>query len=381
MIERGCNAANFDVTELTAYQRVTSRIKFMPRSPIPQVRTWLDALENVPAAHFVVDKFALDRNSYLADTISGLQNAIAKTTLLTVGGAERIKSMAALKRLIGWFDDVSVGRRAEPIIAVGGGALLDAVGFAASVYRRGVTLYRVPTTLTGIVDAAVGGKTGINYFGRKNLVGSFYPAAVVVLEPRFLTTLTNRHLSSGAAEVLKVALAEDADLFALLLNNLKDQIQLKFQTDIGYRIISSAIRLLTERVWEDLWEDGLNRHMDLGHSLSKVFEEDLTPRPTHGEAVSMDLALTSALSLSRGYLTHRNLEAILTILSESALPVDDVRIDAALLERGLRDTMVHRDGGRLFPVVGPIGSIQFASVSLDSLLAAQNDLRLALEVP
>jgi len=277
--------------------------------------------------------------------------------------------------MIDWFDDKNVARRREPIIAIGGGALLDMVSFSASIYRRGVPVVKIPTTLIGIVDAALGAKTAVNFYGRKNLVGSFHPAEAVVLEPKFMKSLPRQHISSGVAEILKVGLAKDATLVDLLETCVESLVVDRFQTDLGSQILERAIDLLLASVWSDPWETQLARDLDLGHSLSKVFEESLDPRLTHGEAVALDMAITCASGVRIGVITVDELRRIESLMHRAGLPSDHSGINQAVLRRARQDTIVHRDGSKLFPIVGPIGQISFLPLHVNELLLAQRLLR------
>jgi 3-dehydroquinate synthase len=336
---------------------------------------WREAFEGVEAGHYVIDRAALRASAALRRSLNSMKCAVPARSETVVGGAERTKSLTTFRRMIDWFDQNKVARRSEPVIVIGGGALLDMVSFAASTYRRGVPVVKVPTTLIGIVDAAVAAKTALNFQGRKNLVGSFYPPQLVVLDPAFLTSLPMRHVSSGIAEILKVGLACDAALVDDLDNGIESLIRTRFRSEQGVHVLTRALDLLIETVWADPWEAELSRVLDLGHSLSKVFEETLCPRPTHGEAVALDMAIACAVGVQKGRLSLDDLARITTLMSRSGLDVDHAGIDRELLRRGCDDTTVHRDASTLSPIVGPVGEVSFLPVCLEQLLSAQGMLR------
>src|ERR1051325_3800361 len=135
------------------------------------------------------------------------------------------------------LDTFPINRRDEPIIAIGGGVLTDIAGFVASSYRRGIPHIKVPTTLMGYVDASVGVKTGVNFNGHKNRLGSFEPPKKVFLDRNFLKTLPRRHLLNGVCEIIKLAVIKDLELFELLETYGTACIESRFQNDAGASIL------------------------------------------------------------------------------------------------------------------------------------------------
>lgn len=126
---------------------------------------------------------------------------------------EENKSLLSLTSLLEKLDSFPIKRRDEPIIAIGGGVLTDVVAFVASIYRRGVPHIKIPTTLMGYVDAAIGIKCGVNFNGNKNRIGSFEPPLSVLLDRSFLKTLPHRHIMNGLGEIIKLAVILDAEIF------------------------------------------------------------------------------------------------------------------------------------------------------------------------
>ena len=129
-------------------------------------------------------------------------------------GGEENKTVEHYLSILRELDSFPIHRRDEPIIAIGGGVLTDVVGFVASSYRRGVPHIKVPTTLMGYVDASIGIKTGINFNGNKNRLGSFDPPEKVFLDKSFLKTLPKRHILNGVCEIIKLAIIKDAEFFS-----------------------------------------------------------------------------------------------------------------------------------------------------------------------
>jgi 3-dehydroquinate synthase len=189
--------------------------------------------------------------------------------------------------------------RSSAIIGVGGGVVCDVAAFAASIYMRGCTAALVPTTLLAMVDAAIGGKTGINFGGYKNMVGTFRPAAEVRICLDTLATLPGREYRSGLAEVIKTAALGDAALFA----RLESERERVLARDPG--IVGEAVRrcaaVKVKVVQEDLTEKGPRAWLNLGHTFAHALESVTgMERYTHGEAVAWGMARAMDLGVRLG---------------------------------------------------------------------------------
>lgn len=299
---------------------------------------------------------------------------------------ETVKEWSSVIRVVDAMNGFGIDRRREPVIAIGGGVLLDVVGFAASVYRRGTPYIRIPTTLIGLVDAGVGVKTGVNYGMGKNRLGTYAPAIATYVDRAFLRTLDDRHLSNGLAEILKMALIKSVDLFELLETYGQRLIDDNFQgasTELdtaATQVIAESIHLMLEELQPNLWESCLERCVDYGHTFSPTLEMEALPALLHGEAVSIDMALTSALGFLRGSLSSDDLDRILTVMKRLGLPVwNDVLSTEGVLDAALADTVRHRDGRQRLPLPVGIGGHHFANdvtneeiASALSLLARKN---------
>ncbi|MGB6071845.1 MAG: sedoheptulose 7-phosphate cyclase [Rhodococcus sp. (in: high G+C Gram-positive bacteria)] len=299
---------------------------------------------------------------------------------------ETVKEWSSVIRVVDAMNGFGIDRRREPVIAIGGGVLLDVVGFAASVYRRGTPYIRIPTTLIGLVDAGVGVKTGVNYGMGKNRLGTYAPAIATYVDRAFLRTLDDRHLSNGLAEILKMALIKSIDLFELLETYGQRLIDDNFQgtsaelDTAATQVIAESIHLMLEELQPNLWESCLERCVDYGHTFSPTLEMEALPALLHGEAVSIDMALTSALGFLRGSLSSDDLDRILTVMKRLGLPVwNDVLSTAGVLDAALADTVRHRDGRQRLPLPVGIGGHHFANdvtneeiASALSLLARKN---------
>lgn len=186
--------------------------------------------------------------------------------------------------------------RRDRLAAVGGGAVCDLGAFAASIYMRGLPVTLVPTTLLAMVDAAIGGKTGIDFLGYKNLVGAFYPADTVLIVPAFLDTLSEREYRSGLAEVIKAAMLGDATLLELL--ERRRESVLRRDPSTVEELISRAVAVKAGVVNRDFTEQGERAYLNLGHTFGHALEAVLgLGTLTHGEAVAWGIG--RALDLGR----------------------------------------------------------------------------------
>ncbi len=191
------------------------------------------------------------------------------------------------------------------IIALGGGVVTDLVGFLASTYCRGVPLILVPTTLLGMVDAAIGGKTGVNTQFGKNLIGTFYSADRIYIDPETLSSLPPEEWTNGIAEVIKYALIHSPQLYQMLRNwNRADAKQVEM-------IIHECVLIKAQVVEMDFEEKlGLRRILNFGHTIAHAIETIENYQLSHGEAVAIGMIVESFISVRMGYLTADALSEI-----------------------------------------------------------------------
>ena len=263
------------------------------------------------------------------------------------------------------------------VIGIGGGIVLDTAGFAASVFRRGVGYVRVPTTLVGLVDVAVGIKQGVNAHGRKNLLGAFYTPIASVNDYRFLETLDGDNISCGFAEILKMALLRDTTLLALLETHGAELLATRFAAPvrIAREVARRAELLMMQELAPNLFEEDLARLVDFGHSFSPAMEIATCFQIPHGHAVALDMLLCTALS--KPDLLPR-LKSLYRVLG---LPTWDSRIpNADVLSDALADIRKHRAGSLNLVVLRRPGEPYFLQAVSRSNISRALDL-LREEVP
>ena len=223
-------------------------------------------------------------------------------------GTEIEKNLDNLLLLLEEIENFGVDRKNEPIIGIGGGVILDIVGLAATLYRRGVPYIRIPTTLLGIVDVSVAAKTGINFLTRRNRLGSYYPPIMCFLDKTFLQTLNHKEISSGMGEILKMAVIKDYSLFLIIEQYSKKLYQTKFNSEYADKVIEKSVQGMIEELQDNLWEKNLERCVDYGHSFSPIIEmkslvDPNIPELLHGQAVTLDVIFSAILSYNRDYLS------------------------------------------------------------------------------
>ena len=281
------------------------------------------------------------------------------TRIVCFPGGEENKTLERCLRILRDLDAFPIHRRDEPIIAIGGGVLTDVVGFIASMYRRGVPHIKVPTTLMGYIDASVGIKTGVNFDAHKNRLGSFEPPLRVFLDKTFLTTLPRRHVLNGMGEIIKLAIIKDSKLFQLLEEHGSRSIAEAFQNPAGGEILDRAICGMLEELEPNLFEDDLSRRVDFGHSFSQELEARHPDRLLHGEAVLLDIAVSTLIARKRCLLSERDTERIFGLIDRLGIVLDTAVLDRELMWRSLLDRIEHRNGLQRVPVPDAIGGCVF----------------------
>ncbi len=245
---------------------------------------------------------ALHANKLVKKLASQLGDGIALHKIVIEAG-ESSKDKNTLFELLEYFDTANLERRSSAVVAIGGGVVTDLAGFAASLYKRGIPVIHVPTTVLAQVDASIGGKTGIDFNGAKNALGSFYAPSAVIIDPLFLKTLDKRELHSGLAEIYKYGLIGNKALWEELTASVR---RLTRGVDQSYAtIIRECIREKLKYVEEDEFEKkrGVRELLNFGHTFAHALESatGLT-QYLHGEAVLLGMRAASWLSMQLGHL-------------------------------------------------------------------------------
>ncbi|ULQ59840.1 3-dehydroquinate synthase [Brucepastera parasyntrophica] len=253
---------------------------------------------------------------YIADsnTASLLRNARNfdnSVPLIIIPAGEEHKNLENIEKILETALNSGLGRDSL-FIGFGGGVITDMAAFAASLYMRGTRLILVPTTLLAMVDAAVGGKTGVDFLGYKNLAGSFYPAQEIHVIVHTLDTLSDREFRSGLAEVLKIALISDRKLFQLL-SQASEKI-LNRDPEILEEVIFRSIKAKAEIVKKDLHESGIRKYLNLGHTFAHALETAAgLGSVSHGEAVAWGISRALALGIHLGITDREYYNTVVSV--------------------------------------------------------------------
>ena len=285
-----------------------------------------------------------------------------ESRILCIDCKEENKTWKNLDRILEFYEQNGILRR-EEIIAIGGGVLLDIVGFASSIYRRGIPYIKIPTTLLAIVDASVGSKVAVNHMGRRNRIGTYYPPIITFIDKKFIRTQNEREIVNGIAEIFKLAVIKSPELFELLEENAEMLIEEKFQYGaVPVRVINLAISDMIEELGPNLWEKRLDRCVDFGHTFSPVIEMTNMANLLHGEAVALDCLFSSCISFIRGYIDTTTLKRIFDVVKRLKLKTfhPDFTNQKMLME-SLNDATKHRNGNQYAPLPISIGNYKIVN--------------------
>jgi 3-dehydroquinate synthase len=261
---------------------------------------------------------------------------------------EASKSLSTAVGLLDWLAGTDLARR-DVVLAVGGGVVIDTVGWVASAYMRGVPYINVPTTLLAHVDAALGGKVAVDHATAKNLIGAFYQPAAVVSNVGYLSTLDQRQLRAGLAEAIKKGVIASPELFELI--ELKHVDILAAEPEVMVRLVRGASMIKCSLIAKDPYENDLRRPLNFGHTIGHAAETATGYGPVlHGEAVAFGMACAARIAERRdllGSATRQRITGLLTAvglpvtLHELAVPLDPDEAVAALGQiRKIRDGLI-----------------------------------------
>ena len=298
--------------------------------------------QHLPAQDVAVVSNTTVAPLYMAALAAGLAGRRIVEIILPDGEAH--KTLANVARV---FDVLIANRfgRDCAIIALGGGVVGDLAGFAAACYQRGVAFAQAPTTLLAQVDSAVGGKTGVNHPGGKNLIGAFHQPSLVLTDTRTLASLPARELRSGLAEVIKYGLIADATLFAWLEAYI-DELLAADPAALA-QVIRRCCEIKAAIVARDEREQGERALLNLGHTFGHALESATAYKELlHGEAVGVGLAMAAAMSRECGLLRAEEAARATRLVERAGLPTQVAALTpAAVLEHMRGDKKVL--GGRL----------------------------------
>ena len=276
------------------------------------------------AAHLPQPRAAIVTNTtvaplYLSHLERELRAKGVDPVTIVLPDGEAYKTSETLNRIF----DVLIEKRCErktAILALGGGVIGDLAGFAAAIYQRGVPYVQLPTTLLAQVDSAVGGKTAINHPLGKNMIGAFYQPLAVIADTATLSTLPERELAAGIAEVIKYGLIRDTAFFEWLEDNV-ERLVAREPDALAHAIVTSC-RNKADIVALDERETGLRALLNFGHTFGHAIEAGLGFGAwLHGEAVACGMVLAAKVSQCLGLIDPHDVTRVVRLLSRAALPI------------------------------------------------------------
>lgn len=301
---------------------------------------------------------------------------IALTTV-PVQIRETAKSLETFEHIVGEFDRFGLVRT-EPVLVVGGGLTTDVAGYACASYRRNTPYIRIPTTLIGLIDASVSIKVAVNYGKHKNRLGAYHASSTVLLDFAFLATLPEDQVRNGMAELIKIAVVGNREIFELLEQHGPELLRTRFGhldgtdelRDVAHRLTYAAIETMLELESPNLHEIELDRVIAFGHTWSPTLE--LTPPAPffHGHAINIDMALSTTIAEQRGLISTADRDRVLGVMSSLGLSLDSPYLTSELLDEATASIVKTRDGLLRAAVPAPIGECRFLN-DLDSTELAE----------
>ena len=287
--------------------------------------------------------------------------------VLSIGTGEGIKTLDTVRGLYASLVELEADRSTF-LVGVGGGIVCDVAGFTATTFMRGLRFGFVASTLLAQVDASVGGKNGVNLEGYKNIVGSFSQPEFVLCDMQLLRTLPGAEVVNGMAEIAKHAMIADAAMFAFIEANAEKALAL--DSAVIERLVRDSVLIKAAVVGRDERETGERRTLNFGHTFGHALEKG--GRFSHGESVSIGMALAAAISVRRGRLAAAAHDRIIRLLKQLHLPCA-ASIDLRRLADAIRKDK-KRDGDTIhYVLLDDIGKAVVEEIGIDDLMRLASD--------
>lgn len=282
--------------------------------------------------------------------------------IIQIGTGEEIKTLDTVQFIYEQLMDQELDRDSF-LVGIGGGIVCDITGYVASTYLRGLRFGYVATSLLAQVDAGVGGKTGVNFKGFKNMIGTFNQPEFVLCDLDLLHTLPEEERRCGFAEIIKHAAIADANLFTYLEDNRTRALEL--EQEVIEKLVCDSVEIKARIVNADEKEKGERRKLNFGHTFGHALQK-IAGLP-HGEAVSTGMAMASALSVKRGLLDAHSHERLKSLLVEYRLPVE-IDVSKKDLLAAVRLDKKRQNLGLYFVFLESIGRAVVEKMEFDELM-------------
>lgn len=291
---------------------------------------------------------------HLTALTQALTDAGISTVVATVPAGEKHKNIEHIAPI---YDQLLSSRieRSTPLIAFGGGVVGDMGGFVAATILRGVPFIQFPTSLLAMVDASVGGKTGIDHPCGKNLIGAFHQPSCVLIDPQLLATLPPRELRSGLAECIKHEIIRDAAGFA----SLEQSIERALAMDVEYLtgLVAHNVSIKSRIVAADPLEQNERAHLNFGHTIGHAIELASGFGRAHGEAVALGMVAAARLAEMLEMLDGSSVGRIVTLIGRAQLPIGGLNLDVDAVLHAMRTDKKVRAGRVRFVLPVQIGQV------------------------
>jgi len=319
---------------------------------------------------------ALVNDLYGNQVRASVRDAGYKAETIEVPRGERYKTLSQVSKIYDKLVELEAHRDSF-ILALGGGVIGDVAGYVAATFMRGIDYAQVPTTLLAQVDASIGGKTGVDHPKGKNLIGAFYQPKFVFIDVRTITTLPEKEMKTGLAEVIKYGIIEDADFFKFLEANshhlntkaFEEEGTLRAALKVWHTIVVESCKIKAKIVSKDEREAGLRMILNYGHTLGHAIET-LTryEKYTHGEAVSIGMVCAASIANKMRMLDRESLDRIRELLDKLGLPTMVERLRVKRIIKSLSVDKKIRKGRVQFVLPTRIGKVEIRNnVSLKTV--------------
>lgn len=348
-----------------------------------------DGLSKARKIVFVIDSEVSRHHPNLNQAITTYCNhysnelQLCGSPLTIIGGESSKNDFQLVHHILKHLDDQKLDRHAY-VVAIGGGAILDLVGFVSAIAHRGIRHIRIPTTVLSQNDSGVGVKNGVNYFNKKNYLGTFVPPFAVINDTQFLLTLSQRDWRAGISEALKVALIREAGFFHWINDHAQDLENrvMPIMKELIYRCAQHHMQHISTN--GDPFEQGSSRPLDFGHWAAHKLEQLTDYEVRHGEAVAIGIALDVSYSYHVGYLDKTSMQQVHTCLKDLGFAIYHPLLHNEsqtgfnpILWEGLEEFREHLGGELTIMLLDKIGhGIEVHTMNQAILGKAVDDLKL-----
>ena len=320
-----------------------------------QVRIGADFKDEIKDVAKGRERIAFIFSEKMKDQVKNLEVGDAEPFYFAVPDSEIAKSAKTLMQLWDWLGAAGF-TRSDLIVGVGGGAITDLSGFAAASWLRGIDWVAIPTTVAGMVDAAVGGKTGINSEYGKNLIGAFHSPQRVIVDLKWLETLSDRDFSAGLAEVVKCGFIRDTKILDILKG--KSLAEIRADKPLTTELIERSIRVKGDVVSGDYKESFDREILNYGHTFGHAVELDSNYSLRHGECVSIGMIYVAELAYSLDLIPESTLLLHRELLGSLDLPTTYSASSWSALLANMKLDKKSRGNTLRFVLLGEIGQTQ-----------------------